>query len=61
MSLIAAGMLLFGRVAVAGTYGADVLLPSLLAATGIGLTFVPVTIAAVAASSRATPAWRRGW
>ncbi len=27
MSLIAAGMLLFGRVAVAGTYGADVLLP----------------------------------
>lgn len=48
MALIAAGMLLFARVAVMGGFAADVLLPSLLAAAGIGLTFVPVTIAAVA-------------
>jgi len=53
MSLIAAGLLLFARVAVAGTYGGDVLLPSLLSSLGIGLTFVPVTIAAVSGTGEA--------
>jgi EmrB/QacA subfamily drug resistance transporter len=47
MGLIGAGMLLFARVAPEGAYLADVLAPSLLAAAGIGLSFVPVTIAAV--------------
>lgn len=47
MGLIAIGMLLFARVAVDGSYLGDVLIPSLLTAAGIGLTFVPVTIAAV--------------
>ncbi len=53
MSLVAAGLLLFARVAVEGTYGGDVLLPSLLASLGIGLTFVPVTIAAVSGTGEA--------
>jgi predicted MFS family arabinose efflux permease len=48
LTLVAAGMLLFARVAVAGSYGGDVVLPSLLTASGLGLAFVPVTIAAVA-------------
>ena len=48
MGLAAAGMLLFARVPVEGSYAADVLVPSLLVAIGIGLSFVPVTIAAVA-------------
>jgi EmrB/QacA subfamily drug resistance transporter len=46
--LLAAGMALFGRVAVNGGYVADVLAPGLLASTGIGLSVVPSTIAAVA-------------
>jgi EmrB/QacA subfamily drug resistance transporter len=48
MGMIAAGMLIFGRVPVDGTYVSDVLLPSFLVAIGIGLAFVPVTIAAMA-------------
>jgi EmrB/QacA subfamily drug resistance transporter len=48
MGLIAVGMLLFARVAVNGHYLADVLAPSVLTAAGIGMSFVPVTIAAVA-------------
>src|SRR5436190_14078885 len=48
MGLAAAGMLLFARVSPEGTYVGDVLVPSLLVAVGIGLSFVPVTIAAVA-------------
>ena len=48
MVLIAAGMLLFAQVRVDGTYLVDVLAPSLLAAAGLGLAFVPVTIAATA-------------
>jgi EmrB/QacA subfamily drug resistance transporter len=46
MSSIAVGMLLFAQVRVDGTYLVDVLVPSLFAAAGIGLSFVPVTIAA---------------
>ncbi|MGI8749908.1 MAG: hypothetical protein ACR2J6_05050 [Thermoleophilaceae bacterium] len=46
MTMIAAGMLLFTRIDPGGSYLADVLAPSLLCATGIGFSFVPVTIAA---------------
>ncbi|HME01944.1 MAG TPA: DHA2 family efflux MFS transporter permease subunit [Solirubrobacteraceae bacterium] len=46
--LIAIGLLWFSRVrAPGGSFPADVLGPSLLAAVGLGLSFVPVTIAAV--------------
>jgi sugar phosphate permease len=48
MSSQAIGLLLFTRVPVDGTYLANVLAPSLITAIGIGLAFVPVTIAAVA-------------
>ncbi len=44
----AIGLLLFTDLAPSGTYLGDVLAPSLLVAIGIGLAFVPVTIAAVA-------------
>ena len=47
--LIAAGLVWFSRVhAPGGSYPADVLGPSLLAAVGLGFAFVPGTIAAVA-------------
>ena len=46
--LIAAGLLWFSQVpAHGGSFMADVLGPSLLAGVGLGLSFVPVTIAAV--------------
>jgi EmrB/QacA subfamily drug resistance transporter len=46
--LIAAGLLWFAQVpGVDGSYAADILGPSLLAAVGLGFSFVPVTIAAV--------------
>jgi EmrB/QacA subfamily drug resistance transporter len=46
--LIAGGLLWFSRVpAPNGSYAADILGPSLLAALGLGFSFVPVTIAAV--------------
>jgi EmrB/QacA subfamily drug resistance transporter len=48
MGLAAAGMLLYARLPTHGSYVGDVLAPSLLVALGIGLSFVPVTIAAVA-------------
>src|SRR5215217_7605647 len=48
MGLIALGMLLFTGLAADGSYLADVLVPSLLCAAGIGFSFVPVTIAATA-------------
>jgi EmrB/QacA subfamily drug resistance transporter len=48
MLLIAGGLVWFSRVpASGGSYAADVLGPSLLAAVGLGFSFVPVTIAAV--------------
>jgi EmrB/QacA subfamily drug resistance transporter len=48
MLLIAGGLLWFSQVpATGGSFAADVLGPSLLAAFGLGLAFVPVTIAAV--------------
>jgi EmrB/QacA subfamily drug resistance transporter len=46
--LIAGGLMWFSQVpAPGGSYAADVLGPSLLAAVGLGFSFVPVTIAAV--------------
>ncbi len=47
MGLIAAGLLWFTQISVDGTFLADILGPSLLAAVGLGFSFVPVTIAAV--------------
>jgi EmrB/QacA subfamily drug resistance transporter len=44
---VAAGLLWFSQVRAHGSFVADVLGPSLLAAVGLGLSFVPVTIAAV--------------
>jgi EmrB/QacA subfamily drug resistance transporter len=46
MGLIALGMLGLSRVSADGSYLADVLVPSVITAAGIGFSFVPVTIAA---------------
>src|SRR3954465_14256728 len=45
---VAGGLVLFSRVDAGGTYLGDVLVPSLLVAAGLGLSFVSQTIAAVA-------------
>ncbi len=50
--LMAAGMALFALlIEVNGSYAADVLAPGLLASVGIGLTVVPSTVAATAATA----------
>jgi EmrB/QacA subfamily drug resistance transporter len=46
MALIALGMLGLSQVSAGGSYAADVLVPSIITAAGIGFSFVPVTIAA---------------
>jgi EmrB/QacA subfamily drug resistance transporter len=48
MASQAIGLLLFTRVTVHGGYLSELLVPSLLVASGIGLSFVPATICAVA-------------
>jgi predicted MFS family arabinose efflux permease len=53
MALQAAGLLLFSRVSAGGGYLSDVLVPSLLVAAGLGASFVPVTITAMAGVARA--------
>ena len=53
MVLIGVGMLLFTGLPTDGRYVANVLLPSVLCAAGIGFAFVPVTIAATAGVDRA--------
>jgi MFS family permease len=53
MTLQAAGLLLFTGVSATGSYESNVLAPSLLVAAGMGIAFVPVTIAAVAGVSPA--------
>ena len=53
MTLIAVGMLLFTRISPHGTYLGDVLLPGVVTTAGLGLSFVPVTIAAVMGVERA--------
>ncbi len=45
--LIAGGLVWFAQVATHGSYLSDILGPSLVAAVGLGFSFVPVTIAAV--------------
>ena len=61
---VAVGLVWFSRVSTDGGYVGDILFPSLVAAVGLGLAFVPVTIAAVSgvrereaglASGRSTP------
>jgi EmrB/QacA subfamily drug resistance transporter len=47
MLLITAGLLWFSRISVGGSWAADILGPSVVAAAGLGFSFVPVTIAAV--------------
>jgi EmrB/QacA subfamily drug resistance transporter len=47
MSLLALGLLLFTQLSPDGSYLGEILVPSLLCAVGMGLAFVPVTIAAV--------------
>jgi len=51
LALIAAGLLWFSQVSAGGSFVGDVLFPSLLAAVGLGFSFVPVTIGAVAGTS----------
>jgi EmrB/QacA subfamily drug resistance transporter len=47
MGLLAVGLLLFTQLSPDGSYLGEILVPSLLAAVGLGMAFVPVTIAAV--------------
>jgi EmrB/QacA subfamily drug resistance transporter len=47
MAFVAAGLAWFSQISVDGSYVGDVLFPSLLAAVGLGFSFVPTTIAAV--------------
>ncbi len=47
MAFVAAGLAWFSQISVDGSYVGDVLFPSLLAAVGLGFSFVPVTIAAM--------------
>jgi EmrB/QacA subfamily drug resistance transporter len=51
LGLMAAGMALFGRIAVNGDYLSDFMVPSLLVSVGIGLSVVPSTIAATATAA----------
>jgi EmrB/QacA subfamily drug resistance transporter len=48
MTLTTVGLLWWSRISPDGTYLADVLGPSVVAALGLGFSFVPVTIGAVA-------------
>ena len=47
MLLVAGGLIWFAQVSATGGYVSDVLFPSIILAWGLGLAFVPVTIAAV--------------
>jgi MFS family permease len=49
--LTAGGLIWFSQVSVDGTYVSDILPASLLAAFGLGLAFVPMTVAAVSGVS----------
>jgi EmrB/QacA subfamily drug resistance transporter len=52
MALITAGMFVFTGISPTGSYVGDILFPSLLVSIGMGLSFVPVTIAAMAGVAR---------
>ncbi len=47
MGFVAAGLAWFSQISVDGSYLGDILFPSLLAAIGLGFSFVPTTIAAM--------------
>jgi EmrB/QacA subfamily drug resistance transporter len=51
LTLMAAGLALFGRVSVGGGYISDFMLPSMLVSSGVGLSVVPSTIAATATAA----------
>jgi EmrB/QacA subfamily drug resistance transporter len=53
MALVAVGMVGFSFVSVGGTFPGDILWPGVITATGLGFSFVPVTIAAVSGVERA--------
>jgi len=53
LALVAGGLVWFSQISVGGSYLADVLGPSLLAGWGLGLAFVPVTIASQGGISEA--------
>src|SRR5205814_6967720 len=48
MAFVSGGLVLFSQVAAGGSYLGDVLVPSLLVAAGLGLSFVSQTLAATA-------------
>ncbi|HEX8120531.1 MAG TPA: MFS transporter [Solirubrobacteraceae bacterium] len=48
LALVGIGLVWFAQVSVGGSYVGDVLFPSIIAGAGLGFSFVPVTIAAVA-------------
>ena len=56
MAFIAAGLMWFSQVSVGGGYASDVLGPSLLAAVGLGFSFVPSRSPRWRASRSARPA-----
>ena len=61
MLFVAGGLVLvLAGGAPGGSYVGDVLFPSLLAAVGLGLAFVPVTIAAVTGTKPRRPGWPPG-
>lgn len=47
LALITTGLVWFSQVSAGGSYVGDVLFPSMIAAMGLGFSFVPVTIGAV--------------
>ena len=49
--LVAGGLVWFSQVSVGGSYVGDVLFPSIIAGAGLGFSFVPVTIGAVAGTT----------
>jgi MFS family permease len=51
LALVATGLLLFTGVSAHGSYLGDVLLPSVIVAVGLGLSFVPLTILAVSGAT----------
>jgi EmrB/QacA subfamily drug resistance transporter len=53
MAVVGLGLLLFTGVSPGGSYLSDVLAPGVITTTGIGLAFVPTTIAAMAGVERA--------
>ncbi|GAA2512779.1 MFS transporter [Winogradskya humida] len=53
LAFVAVGLAWFSQAGADGSYAGDVLGPSMLAGAGLGLTFVPVTIAAVTGTTPA--------